>query len=124
VRHRDIKQGILFRSRINLIASILRKARGDFFNLFNMLRQCHRLYYKAGFECKDDEPPEIWFQLLKGVDTEYILNDYFGTTLLAKEDVDRLLDDYYDEHGWDKKTSLPTTKRLKELGLDSLVSDI
>jgi len=136
----------------------------DFFSLFNMLGQCHRLYisrfysmkilaelysaitgieltpadiklagertwnlwklinYRAGFNRKDDEPPEIWFQPLKGVDKEYHLKDYFGTTSLTKEDVDRLLDDYYDERGWDKQTSLPTTKKLKELGLDSLAS--
>ena len=136
----------------------------DFFSLFNMLGQCHRLYisrfysmkilaelysavtgieltpadiklagertwnlwklinYRAGFNRKDDEPPEIWFQPLKGVDKEYHLKDYFGATNLTREDVDRLLDDYYDERGWDKQTSLPTTKKLKELGLDSLAS--
>jgi len=136
----------------------------DFFNLFDMFGQCHRLYisrfysmeilaelysavtgievtptdlkaaservwnlwkmlnYKAGFDRKDDEPPEIWFQPLKGEDKEYNLKDYFFAVPLAREDVDRLLDDYYDERGWDKKTSLPTAKKLKELGLDSLVS--
>ncbi len=136
----------------------------DFFNLFDMFGQCHRLYisrfysmeilaglysavtgievtptdlkaaservwnlwkvlnYRAGFDRKDDEPPEIWFQPLKGVDKEYILKDYFGTTPLTKKDLGCLLDDYYDERGWDKKTSLPTAKKLKELGLDSLVS--
>lgn len=136
----------------------------DFFNLFNMFGQCHRLYisrfysmqilaelysavtgieatpadlklaservwnlwklinYRAGFDRKDDEPPEIWFQPLKGVDTEHHLKDYFGTTALTREDVDRLLDDYYDERGWDKKTSLPTPRKLKQLGLSSLAS--
>jgi len=133
----------------------------DFFNLFNMFGQCHRLYisrfysmqilaelysavtgieatpadlklaservwnlwklinYRAGFDRKDDEPPEIWSQPLKGVDTEYHLKDYFGTTALTREDVDRLLDDYYDERGWDKETSLPTANKLKQLGLNS-----
>ena len=32
-----------------------------------------------------------------------------------------LLDSYYDGRGWDKKTSLPTTEKLKALGLDKLV---
>ena len=136
----------------------------DFFNLFDMFGQCHRLYisrfysmnilaelysavtgievtpsdlklaservwnlwkllnYRAGFDRQDDEPPEIWFQPLKGVDKEYHLKDYFSTTDLTKKDVGQLLDDYYDEHGWDKKTSLPTAKKLKELGLGSLIS--
>ena len=136
----------------------------DFFNLFDMFGQCHRLYisrfysmdifadlysavtgievtpadlkktserawnlwkvlnYRAGFDRKDDEPPDIWFQPLKAPDKEYTLKDYSLKTDLAREDVDRLLDDYYDERGWDKKTSLPTEKKLKELGLGGLVS--
>lgn len=134
----------------------------DFFCLFNMLGQCHRLYisrfysmkiiaelysavtgiettpadlklaaerawnvwklinYRAGFTRKDDEPPEIWFQPLKGVDKDYTIMDYFGAIPLTMEDVDRCLDDYYDEKGWDKKTSLPTPTKLKQLGLESL----
>ncbi len=121
----------------------------DFFNLFNMFGQCHRLYisrfyslnilaelysavtgietspaelksaservwnlwkslnYQAGFNRKDDEPPDIWFQPLKGADRDYYLKDYFLSTGLNRLDIDRYLDDYYDEHGWDKKTGAP-----------------
>jgi aldehyde:ferredoxin oxidoreductase len=32
-----------------------------------------------------------------------------------------LLDKYYEDRGWDKKTSLPTTEKLKSLGLDKLI---
>ena len=134
----------------------------DFFNLFNMFGQCHRLYIsrfysmkilaelysavtgievtpadlklaservwnlwklincRAGFNRKDDEPPEIWFQPLKGIESEYQLKDYFLSTVLHRQDVERLLDDYYDERGWDKKTSVPTAPKLKELGLNHL----
>jgi len=137
----------------------------DFFCLFNMLGQCHRLYisrfysakilaelysavtgidttpaeikvaservwnlwkvinYRAGFDRKDDEPPEIWFKPLKGTDKEYYLTDYFRTSRLTKEDVDGLLDDYYDEKGWDKKRGLPTIKKLKELGLETVATN-
>jgi len=132
----------------------------DFFGLFNMLGQCHRLYIsrfysmellaelysavtgieatpadlkraserawnlwkiinaRAGFSRKDDEPPEIWFSPLKGVDREYHLLDYFSSTRLTKEDVDKMLDDYYDERGWDKQTGLPTSDTMKDLGVD------
>jgi len=135
----------------------------DFFNLFNMFGQCHRLYisrfysmdifaelysavtgvevtpadlkktservwnlwkvlnYKAGFDRKADEPPDIWFQPLKAPDKEYTLKDYFLKKELTRQDVDGMLDDYYDEHGWDTKTSRPTEKKLKELGLGNLV---
>jgi len=136
----------------------------DFFHLFDMFGQCHRLYISrfysmdilaelytavtgmevtpadlkktserawnlwkllncnAGFGRKDDEPPAIWFQPLKAPDAEYRLKDYFLKKELTREDVDRLLDDYYDEHGWDKQTSCPTPGKLKELGLNNLVS--
>ena len=134
----------------------------DFFCLFNMFGQCHRLYisrfysmkilaelysavtgidisinelklaservwnlwkvinYRAGFSRKDDEPPEIWFKPLRGEDKEHCLMDYFGTTPLTREDVARLLEDYYDERGWDKKSGLPGLDKLKELGLEAL----
>ena len=81
------------------------------------------LNYRAGFDRKDDEPPEIWFQPLKGEGKEYHLTDYFKITRLTKEDVNRLLDDYYDERGWDKKSGLPTVKKLEELGLETLASN-
>jgi len=29
-----------------------------------------------------------------------ILRDYFGKTELGKEDISRLVEDYYDERGW------------------------
>jgi len=137
----------------------------DFFNLFNMLGQCHRLYisrfysmeimaelysavtgieatpsdlklaservwnlwkvinYKAGFDRKDDQPPRIWFQPLKGPDKEYHLTNYFRNARLTREDVEGFLDDYYDERGWNKETCLPTAKKLKELGLEALTSE-
>jgi aldehyde:ferredoxin oxidoreductase len=34
---------------------------------------------------------------------------------------DQILDNYYEGRGWDKKTSLPNTEKLKALGLDKLV---
>jgi aldehyde:ferredoxin oxidoreductase len=134
----------------------------DFFHLFDMLGQCHRLYISrfysmdilaelysavtgnettaadlkktserawnlwkvlncnAGFDRKDDEPPAVWFQPLRGADAEYTLKDYFLKKELTRADVDGMLDDYYDEHGWDKKTSCPTPEKLEELGLGNL----
>jgi len=136
----------------------------DFFSLFNLLGQCHRLYIsrfyslkilaelysavtgietapedlkragernwnlwkllnsRAGFDRKDDEPPGIWFQPLRAADRDYCLTDYFRTTPLTRRDVDGILDDYYDERGWEKNTGLPSAGKLKELGLHHLHS--
>jgi len=74
---------------------------------------------RAGFGRKDDRPPQSWFTPLKGEDgKEYPLMDYFKTTVLTKADIDRFLDDYYDERGWDKESGAPTPEKLRELGLE------
>jgi aldehyde:ferredoxin oxidoreductase len=36
---------------------------------------------------------------------------------LKREDYDRLLDEYYEARGWDKKTGIPTPEKLASLGL-------
>ena len=38
--------------------------------------------------------------------------------------LESLLDNYYDERGWDKKTGKPTPEKLKELGLDNVIKDL
>jgi aldehyde:ferredoxin oxidoreductase len=52
-----------------------------------------------------------------------VLSDYFGTPL-SKEDCEKLLEDYYDERGWDKKTGIPTAKTLKGLALDDVAAEL
>lgn len=37
---------------------------------------------------------------------------------IAKEDLDRMLDEYYAARGWDQKTGRPTRAKLLELGLE------
>lgn len=36
----------------------------------------------------------------------------------------RMLDEYYDLHGWDRKTSFPKRKTLTDLGLESVADDL
>ena len=52
------------------------------------------------------------------------MQDYYKTKTLTKQDVDRLLDDYYDERGWDLANGVPTLKKLRELGLENYSEDI
>jgi aldehyde:ferredoxin oxidoreductase len=40
------------------------------------------------------------------------------------EQLDTLLDSYYEARGWDKKTGKPTPEKLKELGLDFVIPDL
>ena len=60
-----------------------------------------RLNEKEGFGPGDDRPPEMWFKPMKGQSGErLVLRDYFGKTALGREDIARLVEDYYDERGW------------------------
>jgi aldehyde:ferredoxin oxidoreductase len=72
---------------------------------------------RIGFDRKDDRPPKIWFTPLKAGDEEFRLSDYYRTTELNEEDVERMLDDYYHERGWEKETGLPSREKIEELGL-------
>jgi aldehyde:ferredoxin oxidoreductase len=36
---------------------------------------------------------------------------------VSKEDLKKMLDEYYTERGWDLQTGTPTRKKLTELGL-------
>jgi len=41
-----------------------------------------------------------------------------------REMLDRLLDQYYELHGWDPETGIPRRKTLEELGLWELCGDV
>jgi aldehyde:ferredoxin oxidoreductase len=41
-----------------------------------------------------------------------------------KEGLDWMLDQYYEMHGWDPQTGIPTPRTLKDLGLLELCGDI
>ncbi|MFC1869753.1 aldehyde ferredoxin oxidoreductase family protein [Chloroflexota bacterium] len=78
---------------------------------------------REGFSRKDDQLPARWLNepLRVRNENDVPLMNYFKTQAITKKDADKILDDYYDEHGWDKKTGVPTEKKLKELGLEMWV---
>lgn len=89
----------------------LYKAGERVWNLFKMLN------VRAGFDRKADVAPEAWLTPLKGEGMEFPLMDYYKSAALTRDDMDRVLDDYYDERGWDPGTGIPTSDKLRELGL-------
>ncbi len=38
--------------------------------------------------------------------------------------IDEMLLAYYEERGWESSTGMPTTKKMQELGLDSLSEEL
>ena len=88
---------------------------------WNLLRA---LNVRAGFSRKDDVFPERWFEPLETIDRGTMtLCDYFGDPL-GREDCEQLLEDYYDERGWDPKTGIPTTETLLESDLKDVAEDL
>jgi len=81
---------------------------------WNLLRAANA---REGFSRKDDEPPESWF-------AEPTFVDYSkGAVRITKEIVDMLLNEYYEERGWNKN-GVPTKEKLLELGLQKVVEDL
>jgi aldehyde:ferredoxin oxidoreductase len=97
-------------------------------DLREAMRRNYNLYkainVRLGYSRKDDVFPERWFEPLKTTDRgTMVLCDYFGTPL-SKEDCEKLLDDYYDERGWDMETGIPTEKTLIKTGLEDVAKDL
>jgi len=96
----------------------LRTAARRIYNLYKALN------VRVGFSRKDDVFPERWFEPLETSDRgTMVLCDYFGKPL-SREACEALLDDYYDERGWDVETGIPEKKTLVELGLEDAAGDL
>jgi len=69
---------------------------------------------REGYRRADDHPPIR-------MATEDV--PYFGYRKLDPEVFDPMLDEYYEANGWSVATSIPTRKKLEELGLDDIADE-
>jgi aldehyde:ferredoxin oxidoreductase len=80
---------------------------------------------REGLTREDDVLPGLWAKAIteptKTSPGEVRLKDYFGRPV-TQADFEAMLDDYYDEHGWDIKKGVPTKSKLIELGLGELTN--
>ena len=70
---------------------------------------CRAFNVREGITRKDDHLPRRFMEPLIGGPTD--------GQRITKEELDSMLDSYYEICGWDLKTGVPTKKRLEELGL-------
>lgn len=77
-----------------------------------------------GFARPDDAVPQSWLKPLKDGDKELVMKDYYGKQAIGKPELERLLDDYYDEHGWCVKHGVPTREIMARLGLEEEWDDL
>jgi aldehyde:ferredoxin oxidoreductase len=61
---------------------------------------------------------------MKRGDDEIRMKDFLGTKTLTSDDLEQMLDDYYDERGWNIETGLPTREKLVELDLEDIADDL
>jgi len=128
--------GICIRSQNNrfysadICARLFSTATGIEMDKTGLMRAAERVWnlyrvlnWREGFTRKDDAPPDKWFEPLKAAGGEFEMKDYFQTKTLTREDIEGLLDDYYEERGWDPKTGCPTRETLEALGLQYVIED-
>jgi len=79
---------------------------------------------REGFSRKDDRFPDRWFEPIAAPAGQQLrLHHYFGQPL-GRGDAEQMLDDYYDERGWDERSGIPTAGKLASLGLEGVAEDL
>jgi aldehyde:ferredoxin oxidoreductase len=99
----------------NMTSEDLRKAAERTWNLLKIMNM------KEGFSRKDDKFPEGWYKPLKFGENILKIKDFFGEVKITPKVANQLLDDYYEERGWDKSNGLPTKSKIEELGLQNYI---
>jgi aldehyde:ferredoxin oxidoreductase len=66
---------------------------------------------REGLAGKEEALPDQWFE-------QPPFRDYLTEEPVRREDVERMIEDYYREWGWDPKTGTPTEAVLEKLGLN------
>ena len=109
---------MLIKRGLNLMNEILVAATGLPLTPETLLRCGERVYnleklfnLREGFGREADYPPQRFFQ-------EETPDGPSKGAKLKQEEYDRVLDDYYEARGWDKKTGQPLQPKLRLLGLE------
>ncbi|MCK5256171.1 MAG: aldehyde ferredoxin oxidoreductase family protein [Deltaproteobacteria bacterium] len=82
--------------------------------IWNMMRA---FMVRKGFRRKDDKLPKRFME-------EPIPKGPSKGMVFSRENLDKLLDEYYGFRGWDLKTGIPTPERLTSLDLEDVAQDM
>jgi aldehyde:ferredoxin oxidoreductase len=82
--------------------------------IWNMMRA---FMVREGFRRKDDKLPKRFME-------EPIPKGPSKGMVFSRENLDKLLDEYYGFRGWDLKTGIPTPERLTSLDLEDVAQDM
>jgi aldehyde:ferredoxin oxidoreductase len=85
---------------------------------WNLLRV---LNVRDGFSREQDRYPKRWLEPFKKPNGEEMFaRNKYDKRIMTAEVLEQMLDDYYEERGWDKKSGIPTPAKLAELGLEEV----
>jgi aldehyde:ferredoxin oxidoreductase len=72
---------------------------------------------KKGLTRREDDWPRRFY-------TEPLPDGPAQGALLSKDTIDRVLDEYYQLRGWDKRSGNPTQEKLTEIGLEDIAKEL
>jgi aldehyde:ferredoxin oxidoreductase len=101
---------------IEMTASELRTIGERVFNLYKALN------VKEGFDRRDDWI-DAWMTPRLTPEGIVPLMDYWRTRIVSSDDLNHLLDDYYEKRGWNIERGIPTIEKLQSLGLEKSARD-
>ena len=87
-------------------------------NLYKLLN------VREGFRREHDTPPDVILKPIQTPDGEQALTDYYRKKIYTRDDLEKLLDAYYEDRGWDIKRGIPRKEKLIELSLKEFVKDL
>ncbi len=82
--------------------------------LFNLFKA---YAVRQGLTRKNDHWPDRFYE-------EPLSEGPARGSVLSRDQVDKLLDGYYEIRGWDRKTGLPTGEKLVALDLNEVAEDL
>jgi aldehyde:ferredoxin oxidoreductase len=74
-----------------------------------------------GFNRQYDKIPDLWFRPMDSPEGRIEMKDYLSNKIMSESDVEMVLDDYYEERGWDIRDGNPQPDKLKELDLTEIL---
>ena len=95
----------------DITAEDMMKAGERIFNLFKAYAVRH------GQTRKDDSIADRFYN-------EPVPDGPCQGAMLSKKEIEEVLDEYYEVRGWDKRTGIPTKKKLGELGLSDVAKEL
>jgi len=92
----------------------LEDARQTAERIWNLMRA---FMVREGFRRKDDKLPKRFME-------EPIPRGPSQGMVISRENLDKMLDEYYRFRGWDLKTGIPSPEKLINLGLEDIAQDM